>query len=168
MEGLTREPDRQCTIRDASAGKTGDDHHSRGHPPGHEISWHRPSGGPLSSAEDWLWHCSKRSISSSLQPVRAYGIHVSKVGHCVVQNQLSMASIWIQVRKPNLCLFIFTESPQSLFCAKRDAQRPLTVFRSGIRILPFLLFLGSAAPFPTGSLLPFPCAPLPPSQHSSP
>ena len=33
-----------------------------------------PSGGPLSSIDDWIRHCSKSSIGSSLQPVRAQGI----------------------------------------------------------------------------------------------
>ena len=47
-----------------------DDHHSQAHPRGHGASLYRPSDGPLSSAEDWDWHRSKRSISSSLQRAR--------------------------------------------------------------------------------------------------
>ena len=49
----------------------GGDHHSRAHPRGHGILLYCPSDGPLSSTEDWKCHCSKRSISSSLQRARA-------------------------------------------------------------------------------------------------
>ena len=54
----------------------GDDHHSLAHPPGQRISWYQPSGGPLFGADDWIRHCPKPSISSSLQPARARVIFV--------------------------------------------------------------------------------------------
>ena len=153
----------------------GDDHHPRAHPRGHGISLYCPSDGPVSSAEDWKCHCSKRSISS-ISLLLHSGPEFEPFRRVLGAQSLAPTPVTLPPPiRPDpplqqiLCSGSGVRGPGTCYAAAKSvgAKWPSPEFRSGPRTLRSA-FAWACYPFPCRPLPSAPVIPSSPNRHDVP